>query len=179
VVLCAAIAFTAVVGAFVARDAEKAEADSCNLTLCTASHWGYSMTAIFLVDGFPVSANWNFTSQTTFWAYAQNPTTAVNSHAHEVWTSNWWPSGTWSVAQSTYTQDGSGGPLATFLGIGFDYHPQFDIWTSTWYSPNVWTLLTAIEHTTAGLWPADGAGGSYNNTRNECKKLTPTGAVGC
>lgn len=29
------------------------------------------------------------------------------------------------------------------------------------------------------LYPAGGAGGAFNNTRNECKKLTPTGAVGC
>lgn len=160
-------------------DLKSAHADSCNLTLCTASHWGYNMTAIFIVDGFPVAANWNFTSETTFYAYPQNPTTLVNSHAHRVWTSAWWPNGTWLVAQSTYTLDGAGGPLKTYLGMGPDYSSgDFDRWTSVW-GLNTWTLLTAIERATAGLYPAGGAGGAFNHTRDECKKLTPTGAVGC
>lgn len=160
-------------------DARTARAERCNLTLCTASHWGYNMTALFIVDGFPVAASWNFTSQTTFYAYPQNPTTLINSHAHRAWTSAWWPDGTWTVAQSTYTLDGASGPLRTYLGIGFDYSSgDFDRWTSTW-GLNAWTLLTAIERTSAGLYPAGGAGGGFNHTRNECKKLTPTGAVGC
>lgn len=177
--LLAVMAF-AVAWALVANgEPRSAKADSCNLSLCTASHWGYNMTAIFFVDGYLISANWNFTSDTTFFAYNQNPTSLINSHSHRVWTSNWWPQGTWSIAQATYARDGSGGPIVTYLGQGFDYSPQFDVWTSVWFNPNVWTLLTAREYTSAGLYPAGGAGGAWNHTRNECKKLTPTGAVGC
>lgn len=157
---------------------KSAKADSCSITECAARHWGYNMTAMFVVAGFLFAANWNFTSETGFFAYPQNPTSLVISHAHEVWTSNWWPAGTWSVNEATLTRDGQNGQMRTYLGKGADYNPEFDFRNSVWLG-GIWTTLTAWEYASAALYPADGASGAFNNTRHQCKKLTPTGAVGC
>ena len=173
----AALLFVVAVATSIASQPRDARAASCHLTLCSAEHWGYGMTAIFHTEGFVIAANWNFTSSTTFFAYPQNPTTNVTSHTHQTWSSNWWPNGTWLNGQWTKTNSGSSGPLVSYLGIGYDYDPDFNIWTDSWFS--AWSLLTAWERTSASLYPADGASGAWNNVRNECKKLTPTGAVGC
>ena len=161
------------------RSAAKAATPYCQLTPCHAAHWGNHMEAFFMVEGYFFSIEWNFHSDTWYWARAMNPQNQIIMHEHDIYTSLTFPNGTIRWGQATWVDDYNGYGRVTRLGAGPDYSPG-DLYSRNFvsFAQYPWTLMTPKEYASAGIY-VSGAAMSFNHTRSECKLLKVTGAVSC
>jgi hypothetical protein len=175
-----------------ARDADRVEAigDYCETNECLAQSYGYNMTASFTTGGYPVVATWNYISNTYFQAWPVNgKQSEVHWIDHRVWSSAWWPDGTWSVAQTTIYEGTNAWILGctystcwlAYLGLGSDYSSgDFDYRNLVYWNVGQYPWGDhGKSRATAGLYPTGGASSAINNTRSSCKNLTSTGATDC
>lgn len=155
---------------------------------CTAHFYGYGMWASFSVEGFPIYAQWNFTSTTSYQAWPQSGHATEIYHVnHSLYTTASWPSGTWNRSQWT-TWSGlqlwkipSQQSYSAAIGPNAWAPSEFSHSLSGYISPVLVFDNEAKTNARASFYPAGGASSASNNVRDQCKKLTVNGAVaiGC
>jgi hypothetical protein len=155
---------------------------------CISHFYGTNMAAVFYVEGYYIAVEWNFDSQTNFYAYPQsgNATNGVWMQ-HAIWTTYTYPANVWTASQTT-RMDGllynvigcNSSPCnVAWLALGPNYRQggYFDYQKAS--SISAWTDNVATSRALAGIYPNGGASGAWNNTRDQCKDLTVNGATSC